>query len=181
MHLKIYTKTGDDGETGLFGGQRVGKNDRRVRAYGDVDELNAFLGLAEAKILDNRVSLILRALQSDLFTIGADLATPEGEHQSAVRLKEKRIGRLEELIDEFDAALPPLKNFILPGGTEAAATVQVCRTICRRAERAVVDLTEVAEINPAILVYLNRLSDLLFVFARWLNHEAGIEEPTWKA
>jgi cob(I)alamin adenosyltransferase len=178
--MKIYTKTGDKGETGLFGGQRVGKNDLRVKAYGEVDELNALLGLAQARIIDNRVSLILRAIQSDLFTVGADLATPEGVSKSPARLKDKRNGRLEELIDEFDADLPALKNFILPGGTEAAATLQVGRTVCRRAERSVVDLAEIEEINPAILVYLNRLSDLLFVLARWQNHEAGAEEPRWE-
>jgi cob(I)alamin adenosyltransferase len=179
--MKIYTRTGDEGETGLFGGQRVAKNDLRVKAYGEVDELNALLGLAQARIIDNRVSLILRAIQSDLFTVGADLATPEGVIKSPARLKDKRNGRLEELIDEFDADLPALKSFILPGGTEAAATLQVGRTVCRRAERAVVDLTEIEEINPAILVYLNRLSDLLFVLARWQNHEAGAEEPHWEA
>ncbi len=181
MHLKIYTKSGDNGETGLFGGGRVGKNSPRVRAYGEVDELNALLGLTRAKVLDDRVSPVLLELQSDLFALGADLATPEGEGRSTGRLKEARVGRLEELIDEFDASLPALKNFILPGGTGAAATLQVCRTVCRRAERAVVGLTEVEAINPALLIYLNRLSDLLFVLARWLNHEAGTEEPTWES
>jgi cob(I)alamin adenosyltransferase len=177
--LKIYTKTGDEGETGLFGGQRVSKNDLRVRAYGEVDELNSFLGLASVRVMDHRVTLIIRALQSDLFTIGADLATPETTDRKALRLDKRRIKRLEEQIDDFDGRLPTLKSFILPGGTEGAATLQVCRTVCRRAERAVVDLADLEQINSAILVYLNRLSDLLFVLARWLNHEAGVEEPRW--
>ncbi len=178
--VKIYTKTGDEGETGLFGGRRVRKNDPRVVAYGEVDELNAMLGLAEARMEDTGVSLVIRGLQADLFTLGADLATPEAEHTSAVRLDEEPCRRVEELIDRYDAALPALKTFILPGGTEAAATLQVCRTVCRRAERSVVDLSETARTNPAILVYLNRLSDLFFVLARWLNHRAGMEEPRWE-
>ena len=178
--MKIYTRTGDEGETGLFGGQRIGKNDLRVKAYGEVDELNALLGLAEARIMDNRASLIMRAVQSDLFTLGADLATPKGVKKAPTRLKAERSKRLEEHIDRLDSDLPELTSFILPGGTEAAATVQVCRTVCRRAERSVVDLGEVEEINTAIVVYLNRLSDFLFVLARFLNHEAGAEEPRWQ-
>ncbi len=178
--VKIYTKTGDQGETGLFGGRRVGKNDPRVMAYGEVDELNALLGLAEARIEDTGVSLVIRGLQADLFTLGADLATPEAEHTAALRLDEESCRRLEGLIDRYDAGLPALKTFILPGGTKAAATLQVCRAVCRRAERAVVDLNETAKTNPAVQIYLNRLSDLFFVLARWLNHKAGVEEPRWE-
>ncbi len=178
--MRIYTRTGDEGETGLFGGRRVAKDHRRVQAYGEVDELNAWLGLAMARLGTVPLTEALKTIQGDLLTVGADLASPPDAKPAPTRLADDRIAGLEALIDDYDDALPPLKSFILPGGTEAAATLQVCRTICRRAERSVVLLGREEEVTPAVLVYLNRLSDLLFVLARHVNHEAGVEEPKWE-
>jgi cob(I)alamin adenosyltransferase len=183
--MKIYTGTGDEGETGLFGGPRVPKDHLRVEAYGVVDELNALLGWAIAKLPDLPVADELRTIQSDLFDLGADLATPPDASAAAekriVRLDSGRVTGLEIVIDRFDADLPTLDRFILPGGDEAAAVLQVARTVCRRAERRVVTLRAAEEASDAALVYLNRLSDLLFVLARWVNAQRGVEEPTWEA
>lgn len=181
--MKIYTRTGDEGETGLFGGQRVGKTHLRVVAYGDVDELNSHLGRAETLLRDLGLTDVLREIQRDLFALGADLATPPGANAGAaaraVRLDPARIARLEELIDAYEAENEPLKTFILPGGSPGAADLHVCRTVCRRAERAVIALTSREEVGNPVPVYLNRLSDLLFVMARWVNRNLKVAEPPW--
>ncbi len=180
--MKIYTKTGDDGTTGLFGGGRVRKDDLRVETYGTVDELNAILGVARAAGQDAALDAILGELQHDLFVVGADLATPlrpEGDKPWVQRLPEGAIQRLEQHIDRCDGELPPLKNFILPGGTAQAAHLHHARTVCRRAERLVVGLQESAALTPSVLPWINRLSDLLFVLGRWANHRAEAPEILW--
>jgi len=180
--MKIYTRTGDAGETGLFGGGRVSKTHPRVEAYGDVDELNAALGLARAIDLMPRIDEVLVPLQRDLFSIGALLATPDREkmksHLEKANIDERRITELEHAIDDGDRELEPLKSFIVPGGTPKAAALHVARTVCRRAERRVIALGE-EEIPPIVVVYLNRLSDLLFTLARVANRRAGAGEVTW--
>jgi len=181
--LKIYTKTGDGGETGLFGGGRVPKDDRRVAAYGEVDELNAALGLALA--LEPRAFArdLLELVQRDLFTIGAELASPDPaklvKALPGPRLGDARVEALEDAIDRAEATLAPLKSFILPGGSSKAAALQLGRAVCRRAERAVVTLSREAAVSPAILKYVNRLSDLLFVLARAANAAAGLSDVPW--
>jgi cob(I)alamin adenosyltransferase len=176
--VKIYTKTGDAGETGLFGGGRVPKDDPRVQAYGDVDETNAALGFAAALEPAGFESAALQSIQRDLFTVGAELATPDA---AKVRTKvgSDQVSALEQLIDKHQAALEPLKNFILPGGTAKAAAFHLARTTCRRAERSVVTLSREQQINPVIIHYLNRLSDLLFVLARAVNKQAGRPDIAW--
>jgi len=181
---KIYTKTGDDGKTGLFGGGRVRKDDSRVAAYGDVDELNAFIGQARSVDMMPRIDEVLAPVQRDLFSIGALLATPHPEkHKEQLekaRLTDKRIAQLEQAIDDCEEELAPLKAFIMPGGTAKASALHVARTICRRAERAVISLQQSgADVPQIIIVYLNRLSDLLFVLARVANKRAGAGEVTW--
>ncbi len=176
--MKIYTKTGDAGETGLFGGGRVPKDDARVCAYGDVDETNAAIGFASSLEPHSFESDALQAIQRDLFTIGAELATPNPAKRRET-LSAERIAALEEKIDHYEAWLPPLKNFILPGGDRKAAAFHLARTTCRRAERAVVALARDQQINPIILQYLNRLSDLLFMLARGCNKQAGRSDITW--
>lgn len=176
--MKIYTKTGDAGETGLFGGGRVPKDDPRVQAYGDVDETNAAIGLAVSLEVKSFEADALEAIQRDLFTIGAELATPDASKQRTT-ITPDRVGSLEQLIDNYEAHLPPLKNFILPGGTPKAAALHLARTICRRAERSVVALARDTQINPLIIHYLNRLSDLLFMLARGANKQAGRSDITW--
>ena len=187
MTTKIYTKTGDRGETGLFGGQRVPKDDARVEAYGDVDELNSTLGMVivplEAAGLADIVEG-LRQVQGDLFTMGANLATPapeDGGRESAwiPALAEGRIEELERWIDAAEAELEPLKAFVLPGGSAAAAALHLARTVCRRAERRVVTLSRHARVGEEWLVYLNRLSDLLFTLARLANRRAGVDDVPW--
>lgn len=183
MTMNIYTRTGDRGETGLFGGGRVAKSDARVEAYGDVDELNAALGLARAIELMPRIDEVLVPLQRDLFAIGALLATPDPVKMHAqlakARVDEARVAELEAAIDAGEAELEPLRAFILPGGTPKAAALHVARTVCRRAERRVVALTATVEIPELVVMYLNRLSDLLFVLARVANRRAGAGEVTW--
>ena len=183
MTLKIYTKTGDTGSTGLFGGGRVGKDHPRVEAYGDVDELNAALGLARSIELMPRIDEVIVPLQRDLFAIGALLATPDVEkmHQqlAKARIDDERIAELERAIDACDRELEPLKSFILPGGTPKAAALHVARTICRRAERRIVALQREVELPPLVVIYMNRLSDLLFMLARVANQRAGAGEVTW--
>jgi len=176
--LKIYTKTGDAGETGLFGGGRVPKDDPRVRAYGDVDELNATLGFAAALEPADFELTTVQSIQRDLFSIGAELATPNPAKLRAA-VTADQVSALEQTIDKYEATLPPLKNFILPGGTPKAAAFHLARTTCRRAERAVVTLSREQQINPVIIHYLNRLSDLLFVFARAVNKQAGGSDIAW--
>lgn len=181
--MKIYTKTGDSGDTGLFGGGRVSKDDPRVEAYGDVDELNAVLGLARSAELMPRIDEVLVPIQRDLFSIGALLATPDREkmqqHLTKARISEERVAELEHAIDACDRELEPLKAFILPGGTQKAAALHVARTVCRRAERRVIHLQREVEIPQIVVVYLNRLSDLLFTLARFANTRAGAGEVTW--
>jgi cob(I)alamin adenosyltransferase len=187
--MKIYTKTGDSGETGLFGGGRVPKDSARVEAYGEVDELNAALGLAAAALEEAREAAVaerLRLLQGDLFALGANLAAPrdeEGRRRSAhvPALPTGRVEEMERWMDEAEEELPPLRNFVLPGGTEAASRLHLARTVCRRAERRVVTLARLEAIEPEVVVYLNRLSDLLFTLARLANRRAGREDVEWKA
>jgi cob(I)alamin adenosyltransferase len=179
--MKIYTRTGDTGDTALFGGGRVPKSHPRVEAYGDVDELNAAIGLARAIEMMPRVDEVLVPLQRDLFSIGALLATPDHDkmkkHLEKANIDDRRIAELERAIDDGDRELEPLKSFILPGGTPKAAALHVARTVCRRAERRVIALEE--EIPGIVIVYLNRLSDLLFTLARVANRRAGAGEVTW--
>jgi cob(I)alamin adenosyltransferase len=181
--VKIYTKTGDAGDTGLFGGGRVPKDDPRVEAYGDVDELNAVIGMARAVELMPRVDELLVPVQRDLFAIGALLATPDREkmaqHLQKARIDERRIAELEQAIDDAESELEPLRAFILPGGTPKAAALHVARTVCRRAERHVVRLQHAVELPALAVIYLNRLSDLLFTLARLANRRAGAGEVTW--
>jgi cob(I)alamin adenosyltransferase len=183
--VRIYTRTGDAGDTGLFGGGRVPKNHPRVEAYGDVDELNAAIGFARSIEQMSRIDEVLVPIQRDLFAIGALLATPDREkmrqHLEKARVDEERIGQLERAIDDGDRELEPLRSFIVPGGSPKAAALHVARTVCRRAERRVVSLTDsgVDEIPQVVVIYLNRLSDLLFTLARVANRRAGAGEVTW--
>lgn len=183
MTLKIYTKTGDDGDTGLFGGGRVPKDHPRVVAYGDVDELNAVIGMARSVEMMPRIDEVLAPVQRDLFSLGALLATPDLEKMKEqlvkARISDARIAQLEQTIDDGEAELEPLKAFILPGGTQKAAALHVARTVCRRAERSVITLQKDVEVPQIVIVYLNRLSDLLFVLARVANKRAGAGEVTW--
>ena len=183
MTNKIYTKTGDDGRTGLFGGGRVGKDNARVEANGDVDELNAFIGSARSVEILPRIDEILAPVQRDLFAIGALLATPHPDKHSEqlekARLSDKRIAQLEQAIDDGEEELEALNAFILPGGTAKASALHVARTVCRRAERSVIRLQHTDEVPQVVIVYLNRLSDLLFVLARVANRRAGAGEVTW--
>lgn len=181
--MKIYTKTGDEGETGLFGGDRIPKDHRRVAAYGDVDELNAAMGLARATAPVDFEDPLLQTIQRDLFTVGAELATPDPARLAKALggppLGVAEVTALEQAIDRLDAGLPPLKAFILPGGAPKGAAFHVARTVCRRAERTVVGLAREAPVSPAIRRYLNRLSDLLFVLARTANARAGAGDLPW--
>jgi cob(I)alamin adenosyltransferase len=181
--MKIYTKTGDSGETGLFGGQRIRKNAPRLDVCGTYDELNAMLGLIRSeKGLPETVDRLLEQFQNDLFNAGSELATPPPNKPQCPVLGEEHIRRMETAIDQFEGTLPPLANFILPGGCRAAALFHVARTICRRAERKLValDQQEPGAVNPFQLGYLNRLGDLLFVLARAMNFEAGISDVPWR-
>lgn len=179
--MKIYTKTGDGGETALFNGTRVPKDHLRVASYGDVDELSAALGVAAAKLPPGECRTHVEEIQRDLFAVGAHLADPGG----ATRKKEKavlapdRISRLETAIDGWEATLTPLSYFILPGGGERGAVLHLARTICRRAERAVVALSHAVEVDPIVIAYMNRLSDFLFVMARHQNRLDGAPEVRW--
>jgi cob(I)alamin adenosyltransferase len=178
--MKIYTKTGDGGETSLFGGGRVRKDHLRVESYGTLDELNSMIGLARTYALPEKAEKWLEQVQNDLFMLGADLATPHHNTPTwLVRMPPEPTTQLEGAIDWMTEQLQPLRAFILPGGTPAAATLHVARTICRRAERLCVALAGEDEINPDALRYLNRLSDFLFTLARWVNHEAGEPETRW--
>lgn len=180
MSTKIYTKTGDDGTTGLFGGERVRKDSIRIEAYGTVDELNSAVGVAASTAPDDLREL-LKQLQISLFVLGADLATPLEQKitYKIPRVEESDVKRLESLIDEHTAQLAPLKNFILPGGTQTAASLHLARTICRRAERLLVTLRDSEDIGEHDLIYLNRLSDLLFTLARRANQMEGVGDVEW--
>ena len=179
--MKIYTKTGDAGETSFFDGSRVSKADHRVEAYGEVDELNACLGAARAACREADLRDALAAIQQQLFAVGARLADPSVKIAGRVTkagVREDEVERLERLIDLLETELPPLRRFILPGGGEAGAWLHVARTVCRRAERRVVGLGDGA-VEPVVVRYLNRLSDLLFVMARASNHRQGVPETEW--
>ncbi len=182
--MRIYTRTGDRGETHLFGGVRVPKDHPRVEAYGTVDELNSILGLVRAKLPAGDLQTLLTRVQSTLFQIGAELATARPDDAKLTahlpRVEPEQVTELERWIDRLDTELVPLRAFILPGGSEVAALLHVARTVARRAERRVVALSRTESLNPEILRYLNRLSDLLFVAARWLNKQAGTEEIPWE-
>ena len=186
--MKIYTKTGDGGDTGLFGGQRVAKDHTRVDSYGEVDELNAVLGLAVTRLgVDGQDEMArrLQQIQADLFAIGANLATPgpeDGgrENRYIPAIPSERVAAMEAWIDAAEAELEPLRSFILPGGGEAAARLHLARTVCRRAERRVITLAREAHIAPEAIVYLNRLSDLLFTLARLANHRTGVGDVAWR-
>ena len=171
---KVYTKTGDKGETSLVGGARVSKASLRVEAYGDVDELNSIIGLARASLQDGQIDEALSLIQNDLFTLGADLASPS--EIEVPRIQTSFIETLEELSDRFLAELEPLKEFILPGGSKAGATLHLARTVARRTERRAVKLSEAENVNELAVVYLNRLSDLLFILARVVNRRGGVPE-----
>jgi len=179
--MKIYTKTGDEGQTGLFGGPRVRKDDLRIETYGTVDELNAVLGLARTESLPLDMLDLLGRIQSQLFDVGAELATPDPAAHGLVGVDQASIQRLEDEIDRYEADLAPLKMFILPGGTRGAALLHLARTVCRRAERRLVTLQaeSAAPISGLLVIYLNRLSDLLFVLARAANADAGQADVPW--
>jgi cob(I)alamin adenosyltransferase len=180
--MKIYTRTGDKGDTGLFGGARVQKSDPRVAAYGDVDELNACLGVARAQPgIEDDVRGMLEHIQKDLFAIGAQLADPAekiSERVAKAAVGDTDVERLERWIDELEAHLPPLRRFILPGGSGPGSLLHLARTVCRRAERAIVGLGA-GKVDPHLIIYINRLSDLLFVLARAVNHRTGQAETEW--
>lgn len=176
--MKIYTRTGDLGQTSLFGGARVAKNDARIEAYGTVDELSSFLGVARASGVPAEVDAVLEQVQRDLFDVGAHLASPGTSRFLGV--DPQRIAELEAAIDAMERELVPLTNFILPGGTLAAAQFHVARTVCRRAERCVVGLHDESEATKSTVAYLNRLSDYLFVAARFANRRADVADVEWK-
>jgi cob(I)alamin adenosyltransferase len=182
---QIYTRSGDTGMTGLFGGGRVPKDHPRVAAYGDVDELNSAIGVAISTMSDERLAAELTAIQNELFNIGAELASESGNEKAADFARmftdpEAKIASLERLMDSLDSQLPPLTTFVLPSGSQAGAMLHLCRTVCRRAERAVVTLSHGEAVNPDLGRYLNRLSDLLFVMARFVNQADGKPETAWR-
>ncbi len=179
---RIYTRTGDEGQTSLFAGGRTSKDTARLHAYGTIDELNTILGLAVAHGLSDEVGAKVNVVQNELFIVGADLATPlEAEAPWITRVSEEQVTRLEREIDAMDDRLPALKNFILPGGTPGAAALHIARTVCRRAERWVVALAGEENLNVTTLRYVNRLSDWLFVAARYENMMAGRAETIWRS
>jgi len=178
--MKLYTRGGDDGTTGLAGNQRVQKCDARIVAIGSVDETNAAIGVAAAHCSNDDLLAILRAIQSDLFVLGAQLAGAQAGRR-AVCIRDAQVYQLENWIDQACAATPPLANFVLPGGVETAADLHLARVLCRRAERETVRLAEDAAVDGVVLTYLNRLSDLLFALARQANHRAGVADIPWTA
>lgn len=179
---RIYTKTGDEGMTGLGGGRRVAKDSPRVRAYGTVDELNSAIGVALALGLTDRLTGELGSIQNELFDLGSDLCWPEDDERRAriPTVQPKHVRRLERLIDELNEVVGPLANFLLPGGAPGAAQLHVARTVCRRAERDAITLSHEEPVGELVLPYLNRLSDALFVMARYENHARGVDEPLWQ-
>ena len=180
---KLYTRKGDDGTTGLGGGQRVPKDSLRVSAYGTVDELNSAIGVALAHGLSTRLAEVLPIIQNELFHLGSDLCFVEEDKAkfNLPQIEERHVEQLEEWIDEFNEAVGPLENFVLPGGSVGAAQLHVARTICRHAERKVIALSRAEPIGALVLPYLNRLSDLLFVMSRYENKQRGVAEPLWDA
>jgi cob(I)alamin adenosyltransferase len=176
---RIYTRGGDAGETSLGDGSRVSKLDARIAAFGTVDELNAWLGVVLAGEVDPAIRSVLERIQNELFDLGADLSVP-GSVDGRLRVEQSVVDRLEEDCDRFNAELPELRSFILPGGTAVSASLHVARTICRRAERETLVAAQEHELGPLVLVYLNRLSDLLFILARVANARARHDEPLWK-
>jgi cob(I)alamin adenosyltransferase len=178
---KVYTRKGDDGTTGLGGGQRVPKDSLRVRAYGAVDELNSAIGMALAHSLSPRVAEALRAIQNELFHLGSDLCFVEEDkaRYRVPQIEPRHVEKMESTIDALNAVVGPLENFILPGGSIAASTLHLARTICRRAERDAISLAHEDSLGPFVIPYLNRLSDALFVMARYENHSRGVAEPQW--
>ncbi|WP_313215884.1 cob(I)yrinic acid a,c-diamide adenosyltransferase [Soonwooa sp.] len=186
MTFKVYTKTGDKGETGLYGGTRISKASSRVESYGNIDELNAFIGVAKSYVTDSRVLEQLKKIQFDLFTVGSEAATPidklflaNGKARLPLVISEKEIEELENWIDAFEEELEPLQYFILPGGGKAATHFHVARTVCRRAERSMVFLNESEEVRPELIKYLNRLSDYLFVLSRYISKIENEPEEYW--
>ncbi len=180
--MKIYTKFGDTGETALYGGTRLGKDALQFEAIGTVDELNAYIGYAQTLIDDPYLSQLLSRVQNHLFTVGADLATPTTHTKSTeMRISADFTTEMEAAIDKLSEELPPLRNFILPGGCSAGAILHIARVVCRRSERCVVRLARETQVNTEILRSLNRLSDLLFVLARTVNFRANTSEPIWES
>lgn len=178
--MKIYTKTGDTGTTSLFGGKRVPKDDLRIEAYGTVDELNSVLGVVRSLKPHKKIDEIVKLIQNQLFAVGAELATPNGGNDSYIpRIEVSHVTELEKIIDELQEKLKPLKVFILPGGSVVAAHLHLARTVCRRAERAIVRLSRNEKISKHVIIYLNRLSDLLFVLARYSNEREKHPEIEW--
>ncbi|MEO1022613.1 MAG: cob(I)yrinic acid a,c-diamide adenosyltransferase [Bacteroidota bacterium] len=177
--MKIYTKKGDTGQTSLFGGERVSKQSKRIDAYGTVDELNSILGMVRASNPSESTDTLLNSLQHQLFVLGADLATPISREVRIDRISDTDVQFLEQKIDEMEEGLAPLKNFILPSGTLAGSTLHFARTVCRRAERVCVEASDTEHLSATTITYLNRLSDLLFVLARFENQQAGTEEFPW--
>ncbi len=181
--MKIYTKTGDTGETGLFGGERVSKNSVRIEAYGTVDELNSIIGLTITECNSEEIKTLLQKIQNKLFVLGSDLATPDSEKNKKLnisRVTPDFAAEIENSIDYFTSQLEELRNFILPGGSKGASMLHVCRTICRRAERRVIAIDDGISISSDIIIFLNRLSDLFFVLSRFENKVSGIPDITWK-
>lgn len=176
--MKIYTKTGDEGDTGLQGGKRISKSSDRIRAYGNVDEVNSILGLALSHKIDKDIHELLRKIQNELFVLGSDLSNPD-MNNTQNRISKNMIENLEKKIDDYEEELPPLSNFILPGGSHSASLVHLARTVARRAETNVVSLSNNEKINKDCQVYLNRLSDLLFVIARVLNKRSKTPDIVW--
>lgn len=179
--IKLYTKTGDQGETALYGGTRVGKDSLRMEVVGTVDELNAFLGLCRSTAKQKQTIDELELLQNELFELGAEMATPSTSSHDKQRISDKEICRLEERIDYYSEATPDLKAFVLPGGTEVNSYLHIARTVCRRAERRLVELHHSETISPLTIIYLNRLSDLLFAMARYEIHQSSRTEFLWIA
>ena len=179
--MKIYTKTGDDGSTSLFGGTRVQKNNIRINAYGTIDELNSVIGIAVSGDINDEIKFELENIQNVLFQIGSELASTENVKSNIIkRTSEEDVKNLETLIDKFDEKLPPLKNFILPGGNNSAAQLHIARTVCTTAERIIVELKEFELVSKNVLIYVNRLSDLFFVLARYQNLSQSTAEIIWK-
>ena len=179
---RIYTRGGDAGETSLGDGSRAPKTDPLVEAFGTIDELNSAIGFVLATDdLPDELRSVLAEIQNELFDLGADISVPlEAEGKERLRIGDARVERLESLCDRFNAPLPELRSFVLPGGGDAAARIHLARAVCRRAERAAVAASEQRDVNPAALAYVNRLSDLLFILARTANAQAGIDEPLWR-
>ena len=180
--MKIYTKSGDKGQTSLFGGERVPKNSQRLKAYGTIDELNSFIGFAITEVNSEEVKSVLKDLQPKLFVIGSDLATPQTEKNKKLKITRTHddfVSEVEKLIDKFESQLEVLKKFILPGGSKGAALLHICRTIARRAEREIVALKNTDEIGDNIIIFMNRLSDLFFVLSRFENKYSNIPDTKW--